>query len=78
MDNQTSNKLATVSQMLVQAGNQHAARLLSLAEQVEIGESLPWGPAPVPVVLHVHPAFVGLFRPADLQAIAAQFDRVRK
>lgn len=67
-----------MSQMLVQAGYQHAARLLSLAEQVEIGESLPWERASVPVVLRVHPAFVGLFRPADLQVVAAQFDRVRK
>ncbi|SCF22583.1 hypothetical protein GA0070558_16021 [Micromonospora haikouensis] len=78
MDSKTSQELATVSQMLVQAGNQHAARLLSLAEQAEIGQSLPWEPAPVPVVLRVHPAFVGLFRPADLQVIAKQFDRVRK
>ena len=65
-----------MSQMLVKAGNQHAARLLSLTEQMETADTAPWDP--VAVVLRVRPAFFGLFRPADLQAIATQLDHVRK
>jgi hypothetical protein len=71
-------ELKTTSQMLVQAGNQHAARLLSLTQQLEIPDAAPWeDQTPVQVVLRVRPAFLGLFRPADLHAIAAQLDHVR-
>ena len=65
----------TLSELLLRAGNQHAARLLSLVPAAELGEAEPWDP--VQVVLLVRPAFLDLFRPADLQAISEQMDQLR-
>ena len=42
---------------------------------VELGEADPWDP--VQVVLLVQPVFLDLFRPAELQAIGEQMNRLR-
>jgi len=65
----------TLSELLLRAGNQRAARLLSLVPAAELGESEPWDP--VQVVLLVRPIFLDLFRPAELQAIGEQMNRLR-
>ncbi|MDA0639803.1 hypothetical protein [Nonomuraea ferruginea] len=63
--------------MLLQVGNQRAARLLSLVQDAESADSDPWEPDQTQtVVLRVRPIFLDLFRPADLQAIAAQMDKM--
>lgn len=76
MDATTRQKLETISQMLLKEANQHAARLLSLVEDLEQAEDGdPWDP--VRVTLRVRPKFLDLFRPADLQAIARQFSYLK-
>jgi len=65
----------TLSELLLRAGNQRAARLLSLVPAAELGEADPW--EPVQVVLLVRPNFLDLFGPADLEAIAEQMDQLR-
>ncbi|MFD1364418.1 hypothetical protein [Actinoplanes sichuanensis] len=76
MDAATQQELGTVAQMLLKDGNQHAARLLSLASDMTTSDGHdPW--EPVPVVLQVLPMFLDLFRPADLQAIQSQLDKRR-
>ncbi|GIF01568.1 hypothetical protein [Paractinoplanes rishiriensis] len=70
-----SQQQTTLSQLLVRAGNQRAARLLSLAPAAELRDGDPWDP--VQVVLRVRPAFLDLFRPADLEAIAEQMNQLR-
>lgn len=70
-----TRELTTLSELLVQVGNQRAARLLSLVQGTD-----ETGPAPGQqdrkVVLRVRPIFLDLFRPADLQAIADQMDKL--
>ncbi|WP_433464151.1 hypothetical protein [Spirillospora sp. CA-128828] len=61
--------------MLVQAGNQRAARLLSLVQDADEPATSPAGESQG-VVLRVRPIFLDLFRPADLQAIATQMDKL--
>jgi hypothetical protein len=68
-----SRELATVSELLVQAGQQRAARLWSLAEVEDSAD--PWAEVRS-VVLRVRPIFMDLFRPADLEAIGAAMDRM--
>ena len=65
----------TLSELLLRAGNQHAARLLSLVSAAELGEADAWDP--VQVVLLVQPIFLDLFRPAELQAITEQMNQLR-
>jgi hypothetical protein len=65
----------TLSEMLLRAGNQRAARLLSLVPAAALGEADVWDP--VQVVLLARPSFLDLFRPAELQAIAEQMNQVR-
>jgi hypothetical protein len=75
MDAAARQKIETVSQLLLKAGNQHGARLLSLVDEVEIGTGELQDPTTV--VLRVRPLFLGLFRPADLDAIAAGFSQLK-
>jgi hypothetical protein len=76
MDAATRQKLETVSQMLLKDGNQHAARLLSLVDDLDKSDIHdPW--ELVPVILRVHPMFLNLFRPADLQEIGNQLDKLK-
>jgi very-short-patch-repair endonuclease len=70
-----SPQLITLSELLVQAGNQRAARLLSLVQDADEPASNTTE-QPKRVVLRVRPIFLDLFRPADLQAIAIQMDRM--
>jgi very-short-patch-repair endonuclease len=65
----------TLSELLLRAGNQRAARLLSLVSAAELGEADVWDP--VQVVLLVRPIFLDLFRPAELQAITEQMDQLK-
>lgn len=67
-------ELTTLSELLVQAGNQRAARLLSLVQDAELA-SPPWEVTQT-VVLRVRPIFLDLFRPADLEAVAVQMDKI--
>jgi hypothetical protein len=64
----------TLSELLLRAGNQRAARLLSLAPAAELGEADVWDP--IQVMLVIRPIFLDLFRPAELQAIAEQMSRL--
>ena len=75
MDAAARQKIETVSQLLLKAGSQHRARLLSLVDEVEFGTDEPWNPTPV--VLRVRPLFLGLFSPADLDAIATGFSQLK-
>ncbi|WP_188196635.1 hypothetical protein [Nonomuraea sp. SYSU D8015] len=70
-----TRELTTLSELLLQAGNQRAARLLSLVQDAESADWEPWDETQT-VVLRVRPIFLDLFRPADLQAIATQMDKV--
>jgi hypothetical protein len=70
-----SQQQTTLSELLMRAGNQRAARLLSLVPAAELRDGDPW--SPVRVVLRVRPTFLDLFRPADLQAIAEQMNQLR-
>ena len=70
-----SQQQTTLSELLLRAGNQYAARLLSLVPTVELSEADPWDP--VQVVLLVRPVFLDLFRPAELQAIGEQMNQLR-
>lgn len=70
-----SQQQTTLSELLMRAGNQRVARLLSLVPAVELRDADPWDP--VQVVLRVRPIFLDLFRPADLQAIAEQMDQLQ-
>lgn len=70
-----SRELTTLSEMLLQSGNQRAARLLSLVQDAETVTSDSQGGSRT-VVLRSRPIFLDLFRPADLQAIAAQMDKM--
>ncbi|NEA23127.1 hypothetical protein [Actinomadura bangladeshensis] len=63
-----------MSELLLQAGNQRAARLLSLVQDTDEPESDFWEQQKV--LLRVRPIFMALFRPADLQAIATQMDKM--
>jgi len=70
-----TRELTTLSELLVQAGNQRAVRLLSLVQDAE--ETSPArGKQDKNVVLRVRPIFLELFRPTDLQAIADQMDKL--
>ncbi|SCL12861.1 hypothetical protein GA0070616_0150 [Micromonospora nigra] len=72
------SELSTVSELLVEAGHQRAANLVSLVQAAETipSPSAAWL-APATVVLRVRPMFMALFEPADLRAIGAQFDKLR-
>lgn len=70
-----TRELTTLSELLAQAGNQHAARLLSLVQGTDQAEPGA-GEQEETVVLRVRPIFLDLFRPADLRAIADQMDKV--
>jgi hypothetical protein len=59
-----TRELTTLSELLVQAGNQRAAQLLSLAQGTDETTSIPGG-QDRDVVLRVRPIFLDLFRPAD-------------
>ena len=74
-DGPWTRELTTLSELLVQAGNQRAARLLSLVQDTDETSSEP-GKQDRNVVLRVRPIFLDLFRPADLQAIADQMDKL--
>lgn len=69
-----TRELTTLSELLVQAGNQRAARLLSLVQGTD--EAAAPGEHYRDVVLRVRPIFLDLFRPTDLQAIADQMDKL--
>ena len=70
-----TRELTTLSELLVQAGNQRAARLLSLVQDTDETSPEP-GKPDRNVVLRVRPIFLELFRPTDLQAIADQIDKL--
>ncbi|WP_111167314.1 hypothetical protein [Spongiactinospora gelatinilytica] len=70
-----SRELTTLSELLLQVGNQHAARLLSLVQDADAVAPEPGGQTRA-VTLRVRPIFLDLFRPADLEAIAAQMDKM--
>ncbi|OUC97713.1 hypothetical protein [Streptosporangium minutum] len=71
-----SRELATLSELLLQAGNQRAARLLSLVQDAESAVSNPFDQTET-VVLRVRPISLNLFQPADLQAIATEMDKMK-
>ncbi|MFI1989088.1 hypothetical protein [Actinoplanes sp. NPDC020271] len=70
-----SQQQTTLSELLMRAGNQRAARLLSLVPAAELRDADPQ--SPVPVVLLVRPIFLDSFRSTDLQAIAEQMNQLR-
>jgi very-short-patch-repair endonuclease len=70
-----ARELTTLSELLVQAGNQRAARLLSLVQDTDEADPVV-GEQVRNVVLRVRPIFLDLFRPADLDAVADQMDKL--
>ena len=49
-----SQQRTTLSELLMRAGNQRAARLLSLAPAAELRETAPWDPVQVVLRVKLH------------------------